>query len=70
MERAGRERPSSKAISLGWTCCSAHDVELTGDGGGKVQALARSLRGHNRVARMLMNWVRLVAGSARVVARR
>ena len=29
----------------------AHDVELTGDGGGKVPALARSLRGRNRVAR-------------------
>ena len=38
----------------------AHDVELTGDGGGKVPALARSLRGRNRVARMLINWVRLV----------
>ena len=28
----------------------AHDVELTGDGGGKVPALARSLRGRSRVA--------------------
>jgi RNA polymerase sigma-70 factor (TIGR02957 family) len=37
----------------------AHDVELTGDGGGKVPALARSVRGRNRVARMLINWVRL-----------
>jgi hypothetical protein len=34
-------------------------VELTGDGGGKVPALARSLRGRNRVARTLINWVRL-----------
>jgi RNA polymerase sigma-70 factor (ECF subfamily) len=34
----------------------AHDVELTGDGGGKVPALARSLRGRNRVARALVNW--------------
>jgi RNA polymerase sigma-70 factor (ECF subfamily) len=33
----------------------AHDVELTGDGGGKVPALARSLRGRSRVARMLIN---------------
>jgi hypothetical protein len=40
----------------------AHDVELTGDGGGKVPALARSLRGRNRVARTLINWVRLAAG--------
>ena len=39
----------------------AHDVELTGDGGGKVPALARSLRGRNRVARTVINWVRRVA---------
>ena len=39
----------------------AHDVELTGDGGGKVPALARSLRGRNRVARALINWIRLGA---------
>jgi len=39
----------------------AHDVVLTGDGGGKVPALARSLRGRNRVARTLLDWVRLVA---------
>jgi RNA polymerase sigma-70 factor (ECF subfamily) len=39
----------------------AHDVELTGDGGGKVPALARSVRGRNRVARILINWVRLTA---------
>jgi RNA polymerase sigma-70 factor (ECF subfamily) len=39
----------------------AHDVELTGDGGGKVPALGRSLRGRARVARTLMNWVRLSA---------
>ena len=39
----------------------AHDVELTGDGGGKAPALARSLRGRNRVARTLINWLRLVA---------
>jgi RNA polymerase sigma-70 factor (TIGR02957 family) len=36
----------------------AHDVVLTGDGGGKAPALARSLRGRNRVARTLINWVR------------
>jgi RNA polymerase sigma-70 factor (TIGR02957 family) len=39
----------------------AHDVELTGDGGGKVPALARSLRGRTRVARTLINWARLGA---------
>ena len=49
----------------------AHDVELTGDGGGKVPALARSLRGRNRVARTLINWLRLAArASGRVVAPR
>lgn len=36
----------------------AHDVELTGDGGGKVPALARSLRGRGRVAKTLGNWLR------------
>ena len=39
----------------------ASDVELTGDGGGKVPALARSLRGRNRVARTLINWFRMGA---------
>jgi RNA polymerase sigma-70 factor (ECF subfamily) len=37
----------------------AHDVVLTGDGGGKVPALARSLRGRDRVAQTLLNWFRL-----------
>jgi RNA polymerase sigma-70 factor (ECF subfamily) len=37
----------------------AHDVVLTGDGGGKVPALARSIRGRARVARTLTNWVKL-----------
>jgi RNA polymerase sigma-70 factor (ECF subfamily) len=31
-------------------------VELTADGGGKVPALGRSLRGRTRVARMLINY--------------
>jgi ketosteroid isomerase-like protein len=35
----------------------ASDVELTGDGGGKAPALARTLRGRSRVARMLINAV-------------
>ena len=39
----------------------AHDVELTGDGGGKVPALARTLRGRSRVARTLLDWARLAA---------
>jgi RNA polymerase sigma-70 factor (ECF subfamily) len=37
----------------------AHDVQLTGDGGGKVPALARSLRGRNRVAGTLVEWARV-----------
>jgi RNA polymerase sigma-70 factor (TIGR02957 family) len=37
----------------------AHDVVLTGDGGGKVPALARSLHGRNRVARTLLNWAKV-----------
>jgi RNA polymerase sigma-70 factor (ECF subfamily) len=37
----------------------AHDVQLTGDGGGKAPALARSLRGRSRVARTLINWLTL-----------
>jgi RNA polymerase sigma-70 factor (ECF subfamily) len=44
----------------------AHDVVLTGDGGGKAPALARSLHGRNRVARTLLNWIKLgarIAGS-------
>jgi hypothetical protein len=40
----------------------ADDVVLTGDGGGKVPALARSLHGRSRVARTLRNWLR--AGAA------
>jgi RNA polymerase sigma-70 factor (TIGR02957 family) len=39
----------------------AHDVELTGDGGGKVPALARTLRGRSRVAGTLIDWARLGA---------
>ena len=39
----------------------AHDVQLTGDGGGKVPALARSLHGRNRVARAVIVWVQRVA---------
>jgi RNA polymerase sigma-70 factor (TIGR02957 family) len=38
----------------------ANDVELTGDGGGKAPALARSLHGRNRVARTLINWFRFI----------
>jgi RNA polymerase sigma-70 factor (ECF subfamily) len=34
----------------------AADVELTGDGGGKAPALARTLSGRNRVARAVTKW--------------
>ena len=33
-------------------------MELTGDGGGKAPALARTLRGRSQVARTVTNWVR------------
>jgi len=36
----------------------AHDVTMTGDGGGKVPALARALHGRTRVARTFTNWLR------------
>ena len=39
----------------------AHDVTLTGDGGGKVPALARSQHGRSRVAHTLTTWLRALA---------
>lgn len=39
----------------------AHDVELTGDGGGKAPALAKSLHGRSRVAHTVMKWLQLAA---------
>jgi RNA polymerase sigma-70 factor (TIGR02957 family) len=47
----------------------ASDVQLTGDGGGKAPALARPLRGRDRVARLLINSVvaRLPEVSLRLV---
>ena len=47
----------------------ASDVELTGDGGGKAPALARSLRGRDRVASAVVSWVgaRLPGVSVRAV---
>ena len=47
----------------------APDVTLRGDGGGKVPALARSLHGRNRVARTLVNWMRLRARAPSVSLR-
>jgi RNA polymerase sigma-70 factor (TIGR02957 family) len=37
----------------------ASDAKLTGDGGGKVPALARTLRGRARVASTVVNWPRI-----------
>jgi RNA polymerase sigma-70 factor (ECF subfamily) len=39
----------------------AHDVVLTGDGGGKVPALGHPVAGRARVARMLMTWTRMAS---------
>ena len=39
----------------------AHDVELSGDGGGKVPALARAMQGRSRVAAVLARAVRTIA---------
>jgi RNA polymerase sigma-70 factor (ECF subfamily) len=38
----------------------AHDVKLTGDGGGKVPAIKRPLRGRSRVARRLVEFIPMV----------
>jgi RNA polymerase sigma-70 factor (TIGR02957 family) len=40
----------------------AHDVALHGDGGGKVRAIAHPLFGRRRVARTVLNWMRVVMG--------
>ncbi len=48
----------------------ARDVTLTADGGGKVPALARSLRGRTRVARTVINyWARVIASAPGVSLR-
>jgi RNA polymerase sigma factor (sigma-70 family) len=47
----------------------AHDVQLTGDGGGKAPALARTLRGRSRVARAVVNWIRRTGRVAGVSSR-
>jgi RNA polymerase sigma-70 factor (TIGR02957 family) len=39
----------------------AHDVELTGDGGGKAPAAPRPVRGRSRVARAVLAWMRRAA---------
>ena len=39
----------------------ADDVQLSADGGGKAPALARSVKGRDRVSRALVAWVRRVS---------
>ena len=38
----------------------AHDVVLTGDGGGKVPAITRPVRGRSRVMRTLLSWRKIL----------
>jgi RNA polymerase sigma-70 factor (ECF subfamily) len=48
----------------------AADVSLTGDGGGKVPSLTRTIRGRSRVTKMIRNWLRFrerAGGSIREV---
>ena len=47
----------------------AADVRLSGDGGGKVPALARTLSGRSRVAQMLLNWAQIRARVAEMSMR-
>jgi RNA polymerase sigma-70 factor (ECF subfamily) len=47
----------------------AHDVEMTGDGGGKVPAIRKSLRGRSRVARRLAEFIPTVTRLPGVVLR-
>jgi RNA polymerase sigma-70 factor (TIGR02957 family) len=49
-------RAAEQGDLAGLEALLAHDVELTGDGGGKAPALAQTLRGRSRVARTLVNW--------------
>jgi hypothetical protein len=58
---AGPSLAAEQGDLAGLEALLAHDVQLTGDGGGKAPALAWSLRGRNRVARTLINWLRLAA---------
>jgi RNA polymerase sigma-70 factor (ECF subfamily) len=60
---------ASQGDLAGLEALLAHDVELTGDGGGKVPALARSLRGRSRVARAVVNWLRRVSSLPEVSVR-
>lgn len=54
-----------RARFAGLEALLAGDVVLTGDGGGKTPALARSLRGRSSVVRALITWFRLGGGFQR-----
>jgi RNA polymerase sigma-70 factor (TIGR02957 family) len=62
-------RAAEQGDLAGLEALLASDVELTGDGGGKAPALARTLRGRSRVARALINWGRLADRAPRVSLR-
>jgi len=49
-------RAAQQGDLAGLEALLAHDVEMTGDGGGKAPALAQTLRGRTRVARTLTSW--------------
>ncbi|HEY7622191.1 MAG TPA: RNA polymerase sigma-70 factor [Solirubrobacteraceae bacterium] len=70
-ELAGRFFAAAEHGDLaGLEALLAHDVQLTGDGGGKAPALGRALRGRTRVARTLLNyWARQVTGRPAVTWR-
>jgi RNA polymerase sigma-70 factor (TIGR02957 family) len=70
-ELAGRFFQAAEQGDLaGLEALLAHDVELTGDGGGKAPALAQTLRGRSRVARMLVNWLSLESRAPGMSSRR
>jgi hypothetical protein len=52
----GSSRAAEDGDLSGLEALLAHDAALTGDGGGKVPALARSLRGRTRVARTVIGY--------------
>jgi RNA polymerase sigma-70 factor (ECF subfamily) len=62
-------RAAEEGDLAGLEALLAHDVQLSGDGGGKAPALVRALRGRSRVARAVMNWVRLSRRVAGVSSR-
>ena len=69
-ELAQRFLAAAQAGNLaGLEALLAQDVVLAGDGGGKVPALARSLHGRRRVARMLLSWLGRLSGTPGVSMR-